>query len=198
MKWLFLLFFSALIFFQIKLRFSNRNKAPISSYLEKEHQANNAPRREIHKDYFFLSTINLEKIKSNCSKKQEKFYEELLHANTLPMIRFDELETNTELKLKFGPSNLNKITNYENNYRNYFRLLNDMSEELIKNQENDKAEYILKYLIHNKSEFSKTYTLLIDLYKDFPSKLDDLKNELEQNEIINKNQSLKNLIYKNF
>lgn len=197
MEFLILLFFAIVIFVQIKLKFSKNNK--IHDFLEEEHILDFTPLKEIDKNYFFKSTINLDILNSNCSTKYENLLEEFLISNEKKMIHFETEQTNTELKEKFGTSNLNTIAEYENNYRNYFRILNDMSQELINNNEYEIAKYILQFLIHNKSEFSKTYTLLIDIYKETSTlDLDKFKSELDKNEVLRENKILKNMVYKEF
>lgn len=197
MKWLILLFFATVIFVQIKLKFIK--KSNFSEFIEKEFEANSTPKKEIDKHFFYESTIQLNKLNINCSDKYKKLFENLEHIDKSEMIKFNEIYTNTELKLKFGPSSLNRIINSESNYREYFRILNDMSEELIINNKFEIAEYILKYLIEQKSEFSKSYTLLIRLYNEnFTYKLPDLIEGFKNNQVLNNNISLKKLVYKSF
>lgn len=197
MKWLIILFFATVIFVQVSLKYNQKN--PINDFFEKERKANNSTKKEINEKYFFVNTLNITEFEFNYSKKYEKLLNDLKIISEKEMIKFNQIYSNTDIKLKFGPSNLNRIMDSENNYREYFRILNDMSEELINNDDYANAEIILKYLIENNSEFSKSYILLINIYKKtYPDKIYKLIGEFETNATLNSTPALRKLVFKNF
>ena len=148
----------------IKNRHSIKNK-----FLEEEMEANAARKKDIEPEFFYYPTLDSlplhEDADGEIKKKQEIVKK---HAN-LTMIYFPKKPTNLELKKAYGRANLEKITGYEENYSRYISSLVSWANALIENGgegQKDDAINILENTVKLGSEFSKTYMLLADHYKN--------------------------------
>jgi len=80
------------------------------------------------------------------------------------MMRFDKPMSNTELKLKYGTVNLEKITEYEENFYQFTYAINNWAEALLEKNDEIAAEKVLRAGVLCRTETSKTYTVLADIY----------------------------------
>ena len=87
--------------------------------------------------------------------------------------------SNRELKIAFGATNLSVITEYEENYWEYIRLLNDYASALIKAEKYEEAKTTVSECIKAGSDVSTTYKLMaeaIALSCDTDDRISDLGN----------------------
>ncbi len=85
-------------------------------------------------------------------------------------------KTSTDIKLAYGPANLNTLDEYDSNYTNLVKTIFEFGSRLYElNYEND-AIKILEFGIDSLTDISGNYKLLTDLYvkKNEISKLDYL------------------------
>ena len=73
--------------------------------------------------------------------------------------------SNTELKLMYGPANLEELSIYDNNYLKLIRLLNFIGKELIELENVSAAKEFLSYSLSVGSNISETFTMLAEIYK---------------------------------
>ena len=109
------------------------------------------------------------------------------------MIKFDEQISNTDLKFKYGFSNLETITIYEEHYNSYMQTLVEWAKMLFERNNLSDAEIILNEAIRLKCDLSKAYMLLIDIYrqKNDSDKLKNLINTVENSTLKLKTKILK-------
>lgn len=74
--------------------------------------------------------------------------------------------TNTELKLMYGPANLDTLIQCDTNYTELIKILNKIGLKLIESNAPDIAEAFLEYAISIGSDISTTYTGLGSVYKE--------------------------------
>lgn len=72
--------------------------------------------------------------------------------------------SNTDLKLMYGPANLNTLSEYDNNFTELIRLLNTLGEEMLKSGNQNAAEQFFKQGITLGSDISNTYVKLCEIY----------------------------------
>jgi len=144
-------------------------KKDIEDIAERERKANLSRKKEIDKALYITPNPSVLPIKtydeSKENKKIKKAQEIAVRKAHLTMIRFDEPISNTDLKLKYGLANLEIITMYEEHYNSYMQALTLWAELLIEKNNLIDAEKVLCEAINLKSDLSKTYMLLIDVYK---------------------------------
>lgn len=84
--------------------------------------------------------------------------------------------TNTELKLKYGVSNLNVLSEYDDNYTKLVSILQKWGERLSNQDFLDEAISVLEVAVDCKTDVIKTYELLADIYakQNTPNKINTL------------------------
>lgn len=73
--------------------------------------------------------------------------------------------TNTQLKLMYGPANLEELSFYDANFTRLIRLLNSIGKELFEAGNVSAAKEFLSYSLSIGSDISETFTLLAEIYK---------------------------------
>ncbi len=90
--------------------------------------------------------------------------------------------TNTDLKLEYGAPNITLLTTYDQNYTTLVTMLQKWAAELSDAGFYKEAVSVLEFAISTKSDFTASYRLLCDLYKN--------KLELSDFELKNKIRSI--------
>lgn len=72
--------------------------------------------------------------------------------------------TNTELKLEYGAPNITALTEYDQNFTMLVRTLQKWAELLSKHNYVEESKSLLEYAISIRSDVSKSYKLLADIY----------------------------------
>ena len=75
-------------------------------------------------------------------------------------------QSNTDLKLAYGPANLPALSEYDQNYTTLLRNLVAYADCLIKNGFKAEAVPVLEFGISIDSDIRANYTLLAELYKE--------------------------------
>lgn len=103
--------------------------------------------------------------------------------------------TNTELKLMYGPANLEALSYYDGNYLKLIRLLNFIGKELIELGNESAAKEFLSYSLSIGSDISETFTMLAEIYKSKgrDNDIDLLIQVAERLETINKSAIINKL-----
>lgn len=74
--------------------------------------------------------------------------------------------SNTDLKFKYGVSNLTTLSEYDENYTVLVSTLADYSEELLRLDRKDDAITVLKCAVACHTDVKRSYLLLADIYKE--------------------------------
>lgn len=193
---IFLIFFiSATITIQIMLR---RNKSGFEEsckeYMEKENLAERTIKRNFTDFPYIYADKAVLPIKEYpeeaCYKAVKKRQEQCLKKSQLEMIYLDKKYSNTDLKLKYGKNNLEKITFLESHYNGYILALLDWAKELIALDNKADAEIVLKEAVKMRADVSQIYILLADLKENDKAYLEELKNSAIENEVNLKDKTI--------
>lgn len=147
----------------------NKNSDPdnIRSYLTREDRANATRRKDISELPYIQVPIDMFPfdITLNDEKKQSKIVEYEKIIRSLSGLRMLNLigVSNTELKERYGPANLETLTTYDQNYSRYLRTL-WLFAECIYEEYPAKAVAILEYCISIGTDISGTYDILGHYY----------------------------------
>lgn len=145
------------------------------AFLERESRANSVRRADISSlDYI---RVPLERLPLDAARQAG--YSELCDKLTqLAGNRILKLSqyTNTDLKLMYGPANLDDLCRYDDNYTELIRLLDKLAECMLETGDAEHARLFLEYAVSIGSDISKTYVHLGELYADEKNTalLDDL------------------------
>jgi hypothetical protein len=141
-------------------RRGRRNEILMEDYIEAERNANSARRKDIDPSLFFVPDLN----SRPAARPGSKAYARVVSQAGQRMLKFETPLSNTELKLAYGPSQLEDIAFMEENFSRFIRALLEWAEELIEAGINSDALRILEYTLDLGSEYLKSYTLTADCY----------------------------------
>ena len=88
-------------------------------------------------------------------------------------------QTNTDLKMQYGPANLADLTEYDQNFTDLLHTLSDYSNRLLELEYRDTAISVLEFCVDIGSDISAHYTTLANCYKtaNRPDKLSTLREK---------------------
>lgn len=156
----------------------NKDEKSVKSYLAREDHANSTRRKDLSNLPYIevpLNTLPLD-ITLNDEKKQlqiSNYIKEIYFLSEKQMLNLIGI-SNTELKEAYGPSNLELLTVYDQNYSRYIRNLHLLAE-CIYEEYPDKAVAVWEYCLSIGTDISGTYALLGKHYADTNNKEDFLK-----------------------
>jgi hypothetical protein len=145
-----------------------------SRFLRDEEAANNVRKREIDPELFFVADL------SALPPVPEDDPHKVHRTARRTMIRFQTPMSNLELKQQYGPSQMDIIALYEENFHEYLKALTNWAAAIAEERPTD-ALLILEIAVALGSEFRQTYKLAADLMPDKHDKLHTLRKYAEQN-----------------
>lgn len=151
------------------IAFSNKNiEKSKKKFLDMESNANTVRRADISKlNYLSIpyEELAFDKISSSIDEK-DKLYSCVKELKALDGKRIIDLSayTNTELKLMYGPANLEDLSSYDANFTTLIRNLDALGNGLIANGNAETGVKLLEYAIHIGSDLTNTYMGLSDIY----------------------------------
>ena len=149
------------VFTAVRMKRSNRrDEKTLDAFIEAEREANKTRKKEIDPEYYFTPKLSALPIYNDGSKQEEK----ALRLAKREMIHFPSRTTNTDLKKKYGPMQLEIITQCEESFNDFISALITLAEFHIENGRTRDALRILEYTLENGSEFRKSYSLSADIY----------------------------------
>ena len=160
---LFIIFLSVAAYY--RKRATAQQKKVTEDFWSREDQANQIRRKDISNLPYI--TIPLEKFPIGISDDEELTdYENDLKTLASRKILNLSHQSNTDLKLAYGPANLPALSEYDQNYTTLLRNLVAYADCLIKNGFKSEAVPVLYFGISLDSDIRANYTLLAELYKE--------------------------------
>ena len=103
--------------------------------------------------------------------------------------------SNTDLKLRYGPANLNTLSQCDTNYSTLVSLLANYGEKLFELSHPTEAKQVLEYSLTLGSDVGKAYELLATIYEyeGQPEKIDALYESAQKITSIRRNSILRKL-----
>ena len=160
---LFIIFLSVAAYY--RKRATAQQKKVTEDFWSREDQANQIRRKDISNLPYI--TIPLEKFPIVISDDEELTdYENDLKTLASRKILNLSHQSNTDLKLAYGPANLPALSEYDQNYTTLLRNLVAYADCLINNGFKSEAVPVLEFGISIDSDIRANYTLLAELYKE--------------------------------
>ena len=160
---LFIIFLSVAAYY--RKRATAQQKKVTEDFWSREDQANQVRRKDISNLPYI--TIPLGKFPIGISDDEELTdYENDLKTLASRKILNLSHQSNTDLKLAYGPANLPALSEYDQNYTTLLRNLVAYADCLIKNGFEAEAVPVLEFGISIDSDIRANYTLLAELYKE--------------------------------
>lgn len=164
------------------------------AFWERETAANYARKKDISNLPYI--TIPLDKFPIGIEKNESlSEYESALQQLSEKKILNLSSQTNTDLKLAYGPANLPLLSEYDQNFSTLCTTLSAYGDRLLALGHEDEARAVLEYGVEIGSDISKTYLTLAGIYKKqgLTAELAHLKEYAEKLDSIMKKSILTHL-----
>lgn len=164
---LFLIIFTIYLGFVIARYISKYNQTVARNkkqFWDKESEANKVRRADISGlDYIRLplDTFPLDEALAKGQKVQVEELKNLAQKDILNLSAY----TNTDLKLMYGPANLDALSQCDENYTLLIKTLNKIGDELIKENSASTALTFLEYAVSIDTSITQTYVNLGTIYQ---------------------------------
>ncbi|MDD3205078.1 MAG: hypothetical protein PHS74_04985 [Lachnospiraceae bacterium] len=162
-------FFASFIVFVVWLTYELKkhqriNQKAKDSFWEIEAKANSTRRKSLEKLSYI--TIPFEHLPMDLLTEDTTIQDIHKTLDTLKTKQIVNLTgfTNTQLKLEYGAPNINLLTEYDQNYTSLARTLQTWADYLYKKEYIAEAKTVLEFAVSTKTDVSKTYKLLADIY----------------------------------
>ena len=174
-------FFASVIVFCIWLAYeirkhNKKNQKILDTFWAKENKANHTRAKSLDDlNYIEIPDSILSSLPTPVPAELEDCSRLLQHLKQHKIVNLSHI-SNTDLKLKYGASNLDILSEYDQNYITLLRVLNTLSEFHYEKGNTDTARTILEFAVEVQSDNISTYKMLARIYSDSgeESKLDYL------------------------
>ncbi|MBO6215451.1 MAG: hypothetical protein J6N76_07940 [Lachnospiraceae bacterium] len=156
------LIFLLFVAFRLK-KINKKQESYYEDFWEREARADTVPPVELCNLSYI--TIPLDKFPLNFSDDPEitVIEDELIELSQKRLLNLNG-KTNTDLKEEYGAPNLEKISEYGDNYDRLSVLLVDYAKSLMENSMIEEARTVLEFGIESGTDISNNYILLADCY----------------------------------
>ena len=177
-------FFIAFVLFLLYLAY-RRNKQTQDqqdrneAFLERERLANATRKKDISGLAFLPFSAEQINFSPNSDETLLACEETLKELSSKKIINLS-MYSNTDLKLMYGPANLNDLTEYDDNYQSLADALRTYAQRASELNFDDSAISALECAMRLKIDDSRIYVLLAELYKKHrqEEKIEDIRNAL--------------------
>lgn len=173
-----IIFVLFLIFIGFRFKKTNADQDTINEkFWEREHEANATRRKDISNLNYI--TIPEDLFPFNLNTDVENSLSALKGKKMLNLTG----KTNTDIKLEYGMQNLEELSQYDDNFTEFVRLVPLYCDELVANNQRDSAKKALEFAVNNHADSKAVFTRLADMYKedgetDKAARLIDIAEEL--------------------
>ena len=162
-------FLASIIVFCIWLAYeirkhNKKSKQVLDSYLEKEQKANSTRAKSLDglnfiniPDYVYNALPNpIPAGLEDCSKLMQ-------HLKESKIVNLSHI-SNTDLKLRYGASNLDILSEYDQNYITLLRVINTLCDYYHEKGDTDTTRKLLEFAVEVQSDNISTYKMLAEIY----------------------------------
>lgn len=132
-------------------------------FLERESRANAVRRADISTLHYLQIPLTSLPLDAARQAGYSELCDQLTQLSDRKILNLSQY-TNTDLKLMYGPANLDELTQYDDNFTELIRLLNKLGECMLEANAPENAQKFLEYAVSIGSDISKTYVHLGTLY----------------------------------
>ena len=159
---LFIMLIAAISFYSKR---STRHQQELNdSFWEREQKANFVRRQDISGLPYINIPFEDFSIGAFTDSELNEIEEHLLHFRDKKILNLNN-QTNTDLKLQYGPANLPILTEYDQNFTDMLQLLTRYSNRLFELEQPEAALPVLTFCIEAGSDISAQYVQLAKYYK---------------------------------
>lgn len=183
------------IWFRVKLKHNNSTKSTDNdAFWEREKKANFARRKDIESLSYLVVPDGTLPFASAPDELEQEYEQEVLECSKRKMLNLSAF-SNTDLKEQYGVSNLEELSNCDQNFLLYIRALSKWGTYLYEQDDYSRAKQIMEYSLSIGSDISSVYVTLGNIYakeKNF-AKVDELIYTVENSDFALKSSIIKQL-----
>ena len=165
-----------------KIRVSDRKmRNSTKEFWEKEQRANNTRRQSLDSLSYIEIPIEQFPMEADPDETITACQQRIRRLADEKIVNMSGI-TNTDLKLAYGAPNLDLLASYDQNCTELLRTLFQWGEALFNAGQYDAAKTVLEFGVSCKTDISKHYTLLAEIYKkeNTPHKIQELIHSAEE------------------
>ncbi len=152
------------VFWICQMRNQKVQSKSLKSYLNREHLANETRKKSLDSlNYIQIPTSLLEVPNTGQDQTLTPLLTELQTLSNLTIVNLTGL-SNTDLKLAYGPANLQKLTEYDLHYTKLARTLNGLGLYYLEQDDLTLAQSFLEYAVETGSDIRATFHGLATIY----------------------------------
>ena len=163
--------FASVVIFCLTLMYTihrqrDKEAEEYQSFWDRETKANSTRRKSL--DDLNYITIPFDALPMDTLKDDPKvsdYHRTLESISESPIVNFTGF-TNTDLKLKYGAPNIDRLMAYDQAYTTLARTLNQWAHYLYENEFIDEARTILEFAMETDTDVSSSFDLLAKIYSD--------------------------------
>ncbi len=145
---------------------NKKDKKVLDSFWEKEQKANATRAKSLDAlNYIEIPESVFAAIPSPLPSELEDSARLLQHLKQNKIVNLSHI-TNTDLKLKYGASNLDTLSAYDQNYITLLRVLQTLSEYHYEKGNTETTRTLLEFAVEIQSDNISTYKMLAKIYCD--------------------------------
>lgn len=161
-------------------------------FWNRERESNSIRRKDISNlDYI---SIPLDKFPMNLHTSSEKKLESLANCKILNLTGY----SNTDLKMKYGPANLQLLSECDNHFTELVNVLATYSKELLDANQKEDAKAVLEYAVSICADAKSIYLMLADLYLESgeTAQIEELMEKVSTLRTLSKDAIIESLSHK--
>ncbi|TCK89025.1 hypothetical protein EDC19_2438 [Natranaerovirga hydrolytica] len=191
-----ILFIIFLVVFRIKInKTSKKHLSSKEAFWQKESESNFVRKKNIDDlDYISIPVDALPFDFNTDDEDIKAIQDKITQISDLKLINLKGY-SNTDIKLKYGTSNLELLSSYEDNYTRLLRSLLKWGKLLYESERIDDATKVLEYGVSIETDISEHYILLARIYKrsNKMDKIIDLIHKVDNLDSLMKEKTIETL-----
>ncbi|MCI9078802.1 MAG: hypothetical protein HFH68_07750 [Lachnospiraceae bacterium] len=179
---LFICFIVFIFWFRVKSKQAdNKTNNPKEEFIRREHEANLTRKKDISGLNYLSVPENALPFITTDDEEETRLQNETKDILSRKILNLSGI-TNTELKLEYGAANLDILSEYDQNFSQLLRCLDNWGSFLYSQKHDiNCAEQVLEYAVSIRSDITRTYTTLASIYleENEPEKVQSLIDKAE-------------------
>lgn len=147
-----------------KNRASQIEEGRSKEFWNRERKANDVRKKDISNLAYITIPLDFLPIKESADEQLTEIYQVIRSLADKKIVNLNHL-SNTELKLQYGVSNLDKLSEYDNNYIILVQTIAKWGRYLYERSEYADCQTVLEYGIECNTDIKNNYILLAQIYK---------------------------------
>lgn len=159
---IFIIFLAVLSFYRKKG--TEKQQKVRENFWNREQKANSVRKQDIRNLPYINIPFDKFPIGISANETLKELEQELLSLADAKILNLNG-ETNTDLKLKYGPANLAALSEYDQNFSRLCPMLTAYADSLLQNGFEAEAVSVLEFGVEIQSDVLANYTMLAKLYQ---------------------------------